>query len=268
MVSNGGCDQKLKSKHFRRIYYKKTASIIYSGEHDGMGSIGCDAMRLVLVVGTRVSSFQSEFSRGRALDFLVSAVEKKSVSSCSVVFTYLASNDGQRRNVVKVTEHQKYTTGVGDIAMLVLDTPFVASPDIQVIKTATAAAETTAASTARVTGWGTTSEDSEDSPSVLQTTNVPMVSDANCGLIDAGNDELCAGGTGTDSCYGDSGGPLMIDTARGQVLAGVVSWGEECGGATAGVYAEVPTYGTTSTDAEINLVGLQNKAKAKGTRTY
>lgn len=156
--------------------------------------------------------------------------------------TDLASNDGQTRNVTKVIENQKYTTGVGDIAMLVLDKPFDASSSISIIEPATAA-ETAAATTARVTGWGTTGENSDESPSVLQTTDVPMVSDANCSLIEDGNDdEICAGGTGTDSCYGDSGGPLTIDTDRGRVLAGVVSWGEECGGATAGVYAEVSTY--------------------------
>ncbi len=53
---------------------------------------------------------------------------------------------------------------------------------------------------------------------------------------------MCAGGTGTNSCYGDSGGPLAIDTPRGRVLAGVVSWGEECGGPTPGVHPEAPPF--------------------------
>jgi len=52
--------------------------------------------------------------------------------------------------------------------------------------------------------------------------------------------EVCAGGTGTDSCYGDSGGPLVVSTENGLALAGVTSWGDECGGATPGVYADVP----------------------------
>ena len=46
---------------------------------------------------------------------------------------------------------------------------------------------------------------------------VLIVDDVTC-VRQLGTDafeELCAGGTGTDSCYGDSGGPLTIDTAEG-----------------------------------------------------
>jgi len=73
---------------------------------------------------------------------------------------------------------------------------------------------------------------------------VPLVDDATCNaqLGTDADGEVCAGGTGTDSCYGDSGGPLVVQTPDGPKLAGVVSWGDECGGATPGVYAEVPNY--------------------------
>lgn len=156
--------------------------------------------------------------------------------------TDLSAGGGQVRNVTAVIEHPKYVDEVGDIAMIVLDQPLDLGANVAAIALATPA-DITNADTARVTGWGTTSETSEDSPVVLQSTDVPLVSDADCQLVDEGNDdELCAGGTGTDSCYGDSGGPLTIATENGHVLAGVVSWGEECGGETAGVYAEVPTY--------------------------
>lgn len=156
--------------------------------------------------------------------------------------TDLTSGNGQTRNVTAVIEHPKYASGVGDIAMLVLDRPLDMGGDVAAISLATSA-DISNADTARITGWGTTSETSEQTPSTLQSTDVPLVSDADCGLIEEGNaDELCAGGTGTDSCYGDSGGPLTVATENGQVLAGVVSWGEECGGETAGVYAEVPTF--------------------------
>jgi secreted trypsin-like serine protease len=54
--------------------------------------------------------------------------------------------------------------------------------------------------------------------------------------------ETCAFTPGTGSCYGDSGGPLVIRNDVGTpLLAGVVSWGLECG-TSPGVYAEVPNF--------------------------
>ena len=37
--------------------------------------------------------------------------------------------------------------------------------------------------------------------------------------------EFVAGGGGTDSCFGDSGGPVYLDTPRGVVAIGAVSRG-------------------------------------------
>ena len=61
--------------------------------------------------------------------------------------------------------------------------------------------------------------------------DLPIV-DADCGDLDRGcrpavspGGELIAGGVGLDSCIGDSGGPLYLDTGAGVFLAGVVSRG-------------------------------------------
>ena len=73
---------------------------------------------------------------------------------------------------------------------------------------------------------------------------MPLVDDSTCSpAVDGIDDrtETCAGGTGTDTCHGDSGGPLVIRGRSGDPrLAGVSSWGVECGGPEPGVYAEVP----------------------------
>ena len=152
-------------------------------------------------------------------------------------------NTGQDRKVTSLDSHPQYARNeVGDIAIVKLSTPLTFNSNVQPIALATPS-DVRGATTATVTGWGAVSEDGESSD-VLLSADVPLVDDTTCSTqlgIDAMS-ELCAGGSGLDSCYGDSGGPLVIRTESGPRLAGVVSWGEECGGPTPGVYAEVPTY--------------------------
>lgn len=83
--------------------------------------------------------------------------------------------------------------------------------------------------------------------------SVPLVENSVCN--DKLHDEitehqLCAGGeSGKDSCYGDSGGPLMRaykEDPEGHpqwVADGVVSWGEGCGSpGKPGVYTNTVKY--------------------------
>ncbi len=155
---------------------------------------------------------------------------------------------GQDRVVEKVFEHPEYfVSGGADVAVLVLAEPLNLGGQVQAIELA-AAGDAAAAHTAVTTGWGATSEADEAGSQTLLAAEVPVVSDEECAASLADHDdwhdaatEVCAGGTGTDSCYGDSGGPLVVQGADGSPkLLGVVSWGIECGGAAPGVYAEVP----------------------------
>jgi len=86
---------------------------------------------------------------------------------------------------------------------------------------------------ATIIGWGT--NDVGDLSFPLLEATVPMVSDASCGGGDVfGSDfhpatMVCAGGGQTDTCGGDSGGPLMVSDGAFPVLAGLTSWGKlEC----------------------------------------
>lgn len=99
--------------------------------------------------------------------------------------------------------------------------------------------------TGTVIGWGQISNDGPTSSVLLQVT-VPIISNDTCndaynnlgtsGLNPITPNMVCAGDPSgkKDSCYGDSGGPLMIREGDIWKLAGIVSWGEKC--ATPGLY--------------------------------
>ncbi|XP_022130881.2 serine proteinase stubble [Pieris rapae] len=93
--------------------------------------------------------------------------------------------------------------------------------------------------TAYVTGWGRL-YDEGPLPSVLQEVQVPIINNTACESMyqAAGYNEhipnifICAGwkNGGSDSCEGDSGGPMVIQRDRDNrfVLGGIISWGIGC----------------------------------------
>ena len=98
-----------------------------------------------------------------------------------------------------------------------------------------------------IAGFGATSSDGSEMPERMQFAQVPVVSDSNCekayddGSFDA-KTMLCAGYPqgGTDTCEGDSGGPLLAPVRGGFRLAGATSFGDGCAQAgKPGVYARV-----------------------------
>jgi secreted trypsin-like serine protease len=51
---------------------------------------------------------------------------------------------------------------------------------------------------------------------------------------------ICAGQSGQDSCWGDSGGPLFAASQGGYIQVGIVSWGGGCAAPDRpGVYTRV-----------------------------
>lgn len=101
---------------------------------------------------------------------------------------------------------------------------------------------------ATVIGWGALNEGGQFDTKRRQV-DVPIVSDATCGSpadygaeFDPGS-MICAGYAegGRDSCFGDSGGPLLVPAGPNSWLqAGIVSWGDGCARPNKpGVYAAV-----------------------------
>jgi MYXO-CTERM domain-containing protein len=58
--------------------------------------------------------------------------------------------------------------------------------------------------------------------------------DVGCQRAIAPRGEFMAGGSGVDACFGDSGGPVYLETADGPALIGVVSRGMSVAGVPCG----------------------------------
>ncbi|MDM8525452.1 serine protease [Desulfococcaceae bacterium HSG8] len=145
----------------------------------------------------------------------------------------LKNDTGQRISVKKIILHPSHSlvTSDSDIALLELEEDVLYQPIPLVAKDTVLEGKE-----ALVIGWGVTDdcwfcEASE----TLQQASVPIVSDQAC-RESYSNEEitdnmLCAGYSegGTDTCSGDSGGPLIVQEGDTWRLAGITSWGDGCG---------------------------------------
>lgn len=104
----------------------------------------------------------------------------------------------------------------------------------------------------RILGWGTVSVSESLIPVALQTAVIPVWEQRECkvalGSFFKSRTMICGGilssnwniVDGVDSCYGDSGGPWVVETKNGVMQVGVVSWGFDCATYnTPGVYSKV-----------------------------
>lgn len=97
----------------------------------------------------------------------------------------------------------------------------------------------------KIYGWGATDPQGSQYPNTLQKATVALQTAQTClkvmGIREE-DGEICAGilgSPGVDSCYGDSGGPLLI----GRRVHGLTSWGIGCAGPRYyGVYTRVDKY--------------------------
>jgi secreted trypsin-like serine protease len=161
----------------------------------------------------------------------------------------------QALGVTQVVVHPTYSdfSSDGDLALLQLTTPAVltarvstlaltGSPDDDPLVVPTIGAV--------ATGWGATDEDSDFLSRLLREVTLPLVSNDVCQstmpFFSITANHLCAGvaAGGIDSCFGDSGGPLIVPNPQGGwKLAGITSFGVGCARPnTYGVYTRVARY--------------------------
>lgn len=169
---------------------------------------------------------------------------------------YADGHGGEQHSVAQVVVDSDYiaTNGTGnDVTLLKLDHPSRVRP--MLIAAVSERARWRPGVLATIAGFGTTSESASTPPAQMQYARVPITTDAYCaqaypnGLSEAPDDGsfdpstmFCAGYPkgGTDTCEGDSGGPLLVPVGPVLRLVGATSFGKGCAEAAhPGVYARL-----------------------------
>ncbi|CEG41779.1 serine protease trypsin-like protein [Plasmopara halstedii] len=151
----------------------------------------------------------------------------------------------EMKRVVAAYRHPLYVlqpdieTVTHDVAVLKLESPSNLQP---ARLAASDGSDNKPGQMATVLGWGRM--DNETFADILQSADVEVITNDECTkqYTNAADDTivdesvLCAGhGKNVDSCYGDSGGPLIVDDA----IVGIVSCGPESCGVLPGTYTRV-----------------------------
>lgn len=154
----------------------------------------------------------------------------------------LARPDGERRRVKWARAYPEWIDTY-DIGVVMLENPVATQPRA-IAQGCTGRARFAAGSPLQLVGFGLTTKAGVGDNTKLHQATLPLVdptctTDPSCMPAVAPHGEFTAGGRGADSCFGDSGGPVFIETKQGPALVGVVSrgllsWDEPCGGG--GVY--------------------------------
>lgn len=185
---------------------------------------------------------------------------------------------GEVHTIASIAIHPRYSvrTLENDLAVITLDKPSLLPP--LPLATRTMLTNLTYDSELTIQGWGYTNPNYLDPSDVLRKAIVRFIPKYVCNsslfydkLVGPGM--ICAGFIegGTDSCGGDSGGPLTLSFQNGQYLLGTVSWGasDSCGQPhRPGVYTDL-TYYETWIQAEIygkaELPNLLRRAPKRAT---
>ena len=165
-------------------------------------------------------------------------VEERLISDFYVIAGIhdLSTDTGTRLNVKQIIQHPKYDSNKNDYDFALLELTINASQTSISIYSGLSYGGVDTSLTgaiATVIGWGSTSPVGPIYPEKLQQVELPVISNTTCNEAypsEITDNMICAGYAegGKDSCFGDSGGPLMARIDGEWVHAGVVSWGQGC----------------------------------------
>ena len=152
------------------------------------------------------------------------------------LFPHPSFNRQSMENDVALLELAKSTDGLTPVALV---SSVAEETDILAVH-----------NTGAISGWGVLVSGSRTPSDVLLFANVPLVTPATCSNAAPGEiaaSMICAGDGASDSCEGDSGGPLtVVGTDNQRYQEGIVSWstsGTQCGEpGVYGVYTRVPSF--------------------------
>ncbi len=149
---------------------------------------------------------------------------------------------GVKVGVERITAHPAWKNTF-DVSVVVLATP-ITGVTPRAVGTGCTFEGFSTDKRVRLVGFGLTDMAGKGNNTALHEAVAPVLdpdcSDGNgCAIGASPAGEFVAGGDGTDSCFGDSGGPVYLETPRGSVVIGAVSRGLDgaalpCGGG--GIY--------------------------------
>ncbi len=139
---------------------------------------------------------------------------------------------GQYRNVAQIVRHPNYNsiTFENDLALIRLTAPLNFNSDVQPIQLTDEAFDSSPSNTARVTGWGLTTDNGFPSNN-LQTLDMPIISSSsansqNTGSVQVTYNMIALRLANAGVAPGDSGGPATVLKSGQRFLIGCSSWGE------------------------------------------
>ncbi|XP_061718792.1 trypsin-1-like [Cydia pomonella] len=217
------------------------ASLWRQGAHQCGATVLSD--RWLLTAGHCVCSVFHEFYKSKQLTVVVG-------------YTDITSNEDNMA-LSRILPHPEYRCNgkSNDVALLKTIQQLQWSSDLRPACLPQPEAQDFSGAVATVAGWGFTNEDrgKGSRPNILQKTDVIVVTNDECNQwyqsqgkkVNVIASQMCAGyeDGGRDSCWADSGGPLMIKDQTHAMVVGVVSTGSGCARAKMpGIYTRVSRY--------------------------